>query len=525
LYVNAFAPGIDIHDTKESATAPLDAAVPDYQGASSAFGGYFIPFFAGARAHADFGALNTYASIMNCCLAFGGASWQDQFTITGAPNGTLLDFDVTIAVDGDVTRLPNSFRQYAVLRSWVTGLPSPSTCLAPADPISLCNLGVYDSAEADGKVTVGSYTQTVRVQLVAGHVYDITHSLTSHTAMDAFYFFPEAITAGAFATADFSRGATFTLTPVTPGAGYTTASGHRYDGPTTNTAPTANAGTDQTVRPGSTVSLDGTGSYDDNTATNHLQFAWSFNSVPSGSGTTLTNANTATPSFVPDQAGTYLIQLVVTDEEGLSSAPAQVTIGENPPPSANAGPDQLVIVNNVVALNGVGADSDGDTLTYAWALTGTPSDSAASLASPNLPDTTFVPDQPGVYVAQLTVSDVVGPGAPDSVRITAITAAGYAEMQMQNASTQILGLPAGAVTNRGNQNAMTQFLSNAILALHDGSLTTARQQLEQAISRTDGCALRGTPDGNGPGRDWITTCGGQNAVYHSLLDALSVIPQ
>jgi K319L-like, PKD domain len=391
--------------------------------------------------------------------------------------------------------------------------------------MALCNFGIYDEFGADGRPPrIGTTSMSVR--LVAGRTYDITHSLTAYTFLGSgIYLLPDALIAGAFATADFSQGASFTLTPVSPGAGYTTASGHRYDGPTTNTAPTASAGQDQVVRPGSTVTLDGTGSYDDNTSTNQLQFAWSFSSVPSGSGVTLTHANTATPTFVPDVAGSYVIQLVVTDEGGLSSAPAQVTIGENPPPSANAGPDQLVIVNNVVSLAGVGVDPNGDSLTYAWALTGTPTDSVASLASAGLADTTFVPDRPGVYVAQLTVSDVVGPGAPDSVRITAITAATYAEMQIQDAGTQILGLPTSAVTNRGNQNALTQFLSNAIGALHDGSLTTARQQLEQAISRTDGCALRGAPDGNGPGRDWITTCGGQNAIYETLLDALSVIPQ
>jgi hypothetical protein len=232
-----------------------------------------------------------------------------------------------------------------------------------------------------------------------------------------------------------------------------------------------------------------------------------------------------TPSFEPDISGDYVLQLVVTDQGALSSPPSQVTIGENPPPTANAGPDQLVIVGSVVGLSGSGADPDDDTLAYAWTLTEVPTGSAAQLFNPNSPNATFIPDRPGVYAAQLTVSDPFGPGVPDSVRITAITAAGYAEMVIQDASTQILGLPAGAVTNRGNQNAITQFLSNAIVALRDGSVAVARQQLGQAISRTDGCALRGTPDGNGPGRDWITTCGAQSAIYQSLLDALSVIPQ
>jgi hypothetical protein len=294
--------------------------------------------------------------------------------------------------------------------------------------------------------------------------------------------------------------------------------------PPTNTPPTADAGENQTVRPGTTVHLDGSGSFDDNTPTNLLQYAWSFVSVPDGSTvTTLTDANTMTPSFEPDISGDYVVELVVTDQGALSSPPSQVTIGENPPPTANAGPDQLVIVGSVVGLTGSGADPDGDTLTYSWALTDVPTGSTAQPFNPTSPNTTFIPDQPGVYAAQLTVSDPFGPGTPDSVQITAITATGYAEIQAQAAGTAILGLPGSAVTNRGNQNALTQFLGNAVVALQSGDLAAARQQLQQAISRTDGCALSGTPDGNGPSRDWITTCAAQNQVYPLLVDALAAI--
>ncbi len=290
-----------------------------------------------------------------------------------------------------------------------------------------------------------------------------------------------------------------------------------------NAAPTARAGDNQTVRSGTAVHLDGSGSFDDNTPTNQLQYSWSLVSVPASSAVALIGANTIAPSFVPDLPGSYLVQLIVTDQGGLSSAPSQVSISDNPPPTANAGPDQLVILASVVVLSGSGADPDGDALTYAWALSGAPKGSTASLYTPTLATTTFIPDRPGVYTAQLTVRDLFGPGVPDSVQITATTAAGYAEVQIQAASTQVLGLPASSVSNSGNQNALTQFLSNAVVALQRGNSTAARHQLEQAISRTDGCALRGTPDGNGPSRDWITTCGDQSPIYQSLVAALAVI--
>lgn len=96
-------------------------------------------------------------------------------------------------------------------------------------------------------------------------------------------------------------------------------------------------------------------------------------------------------------------------------------------------------------------------------------------------------------------------------------------MQIHDANAHIQSLSGASVTNRGNQNALTQFLATAIVALQTGELADARQKLEQAISRTDGCALRGAADGNGPGRDWITFCEAQNLVYPLLIDALQAI--
>ena len=43
--------------------------------------------------------------------------------------------------------------------------------------------------------------------------------------------------------------------------------------------------------------------------------------------------------------------------------------------AANAGRDQLVIVNNPVALTGSATDPDGDVVTYNWAVTAKPAGS------------------------------------------------------------------------------------------------------------------------------------------------------
>ena len=290
-----------------------------------------------------------------------------------------------------------------------------------------------------------------------------------------------------------------------------------------NAPPTAVAGPNQTIRPGTPVSLNGNGSFDDNTATNLLSYSWSFTTLPAGSAATLSGANTMTPSFTPDVLGTYAIQLVVTDQGGLSSAPSEVLVQQNPPPTANAGLDKLVLVGSLVALTGTGADADGDALTYQWSFASKPVGSTATFSSPNMPSTTFAADVPGVFVARLTVSDPMGAGEPDDVQITVATPSHYAVVKLHSAGDIVEELPLPDVTNRGNQNAVMEFLADATAALNAGNLAGARHKIEQAIERTDGCALRGLPDPNGQGRDWIITCAAQGLVYPLLVDALSAI--
>ena len=43
------------------------------------------------------------------------------------------------------------------------------------------------------------------------------------------------------------------------------------------------------------------------------------------------------------------------------------------------------------------------------------------------------------------------------------------------------------------------------------------------ISRTDGCALRGTPDLSGLGRDWVTDCAAQLQLYNELQASMNAI--
>ena len=181
---------------------------------------------------------------------------------------------------------------------------------------------------------------------------------------------------------------------------------------TSNTAPLADAGADQSAFVGNTVILDGSGSTDVDGDT--LTYSWSLTSIPAGSTASLSGAGTINPSFVIDIPGSYVAQLIVTD--GLvDSMPDTVTISTiNSAPVANAGADQTALEGNTVILDGSGSsDADGDALTFSWSLTSVPPGSTASLSDPTAVSPNFVVDVPGTYMVQLIVNDGQLSSAPD----------------------------------------------------------------------------------------------------------------
>jgi hypothetical protein len=207
-----------------------------------------------------------------------------------------------------------------------------------------------------------------------------------------------------------------------------------------NSAPIANAGINQTVAVGETVSLDGTGSADPDG--DLLSFQWTIQSYPNGSTAAILNADKPNPLFTPDQPGDYVFQLVVTDSLGLSSAPATVTISTiNSAPVADAGPDQSVsLIGTTVTLGGQSFDPDDDLIVYSWSIVTKPSGSSATLSDPASPDPKFVVDVQGDYVIELVVSDPWASSLPDAMIVSfgnlkPVAVAG-------NSFTLVLGNPA-----------------------------------------------------------------------------------
>lgn len=107
----------------------------------------------------------------------------------------------------------------------------------------------------------------------------------------------------------------------------------------------------------------------------------------------MSNPTSVTPSFVADQPGTFVAQLIVSDGS-LNSTPATVTITTNAvAPVANAGPNQVVSVGSTVILDASGStDANGLPLTFQWSLTSIPAGSTAALSDPGAVSPSFAAD-------------------------------------------------------------------------------------------------------------------------------------
>jgi len=186
---------------------------------------------------------------------------------------------------------------------------------------------------------------------------------------------------------------------------------------TPNTQPVSNAGVDQSLFVGNTVSLNGNGSTDADNDT--LSYQWSILSKPAGSLAALTSATTQETSFILDSAGEYIAQLIVNDG-AMDSDPDQVIITtQNTRPIANAGSDNSYTVGETATLNGSNSsDADGDTLSYQWSLLSKPENSNTSLTGVTNVSLDFTPDVLGIYIAQLIVSDGSLESEPVTVTIT-----------------------------------------------------------------------------------------------------------
>ncbi len=183
-----------------------------------------------------------------------------------------------------------------------------------------------------------------------------------------------------------------------------------------NSAPTAKIAPPAAVNAGDNVSLNGSGSFDPDG--NAITYHWAL-TPPLGSKAVLSNPSAVNPTFTADIPGDYVVRLIVNDGT-VDSAPATAIVNSNGVPVADAGLDQLIVLDGTVVqlIGDASSDPDGDRLTYAWTFVSRPPGSKAELDAPTFARPRFTADIKGSYVATLLVSDPSGAKSGDSVTVS-----------------------------------------------------------------------------------------------------------
>jgi len=170
-----------------------------------------------------------------------------------------------------------------------------------------------------------------------------------------------------------------------------------------NLPPVADAGVDLTRTVDELVTLNGSRSEDTDGTIEHYNWSCTSHSI------TLDSADSASPSFTPEEEGTFVFTLGVQDNDGVwSNAEDTVNVtvvpkGVNLVPSGDAGPDQEIVQGAIAILNGSGSeDPDGEIISWEWNCT---SHDDISLENPNSSAPSFVPKIVGTYTFALRVKD------------------------------------------------------------------------------------------------------------------------
>lgn len=169
--------------------------------------------------------------------------------------------------------------------------------------------------------------------------------------------------------------------------------------PTTGAHPVAHAGTGSSYPLGSTIELDGSASFDpDGTI---VDYTWSVVSAPPGTVAIPADLNTSSTTLTPDGVGTYVLQLVVTDNEGNADRSTVRIVATGAILDVDAGPAGAVTWLGNAQLAGTAATLGGRAATLTWTFVSRPPNSAAVITNSTSLSAGFVADATGTYVVEL----------------------------------------------------------------------------------------------------------------------------
>ena len=173
------------------------------------------------------------------------------------------------------------------------------------------------------------------------------------------------------------------------------------------------------VEKGQPVTLDGSRSRDPDG--DRLEYTWG----PSGKGLRPSKwalQEGPRAQFIPDQEGTYGIQLVVSDGK-LKSEPCEVSVSvlpANRPPTVRAPALVEGVVGEPLRIEATASDPDNDRIEIAWSVV-EPKNLKLPAEVLNANPLVFTPSEERVYAFSVVASDARGASQPAQVQVAART--------------------------------------------------------------------------------------------------------
>ena len=215
---------------------------------------------------------------------------------------------------------------------------------------------------------------------------------------------------------------------------------------------------------------------------------------------------------------------------GTMSVPDEVVVSSgNVKPVADAGGNQLAIVDHLVLLDGSGSyDANNDPLTYSWNMVSKPKGSISTMSDPLAVNPDFIPNVNGWYLISLVVNDGELDSDPDNATILAIDANNIDEFVQAlwdaiDAINLIVKEDINNINNYNNRNALTNKILSVIFNYVKGEYDQQmlNKLTDDIAGKFDGCALDEprAVDQN----DWIMNCDAQGLVYPHLESAILIL--
>lgn len=218
---------------------------------------------------------------------------------------------------------------------------------------------------------------------------------------------------------------------------------------------------------GTAIKLSASASTDSNSTIKTYQ--WTIKTQPSGSSATISTPTSAAATLVPDVAGTYTIQLAITDAQGVSSTQsATITATVSIPLTsvvasvvfngqATTKPTQEISIGTVVSFDASGSmDPDGDPVAVSWLMSTRPAGSAAAIVSSGTA-AHFTADVLGEYDVRVRATDPAGTfsdvtyvfnanPSPTAIVVSSVNGTGGASATLQAATGYLVLLDSSAST-------------------------------------------------------------------------------